>query len=66
MAKINLFTSNLTGKQLISEKSKTKKAVKAALADYEAQVYNGYRLITSMRIGKSLIPVGDSTENWTR
>ena len=35
MAKINLFTSNLTGKQLISEKSETKKAVKAALSDYE-------------------------------
>lgn len=38
MAKINLFTSNLTGKQLINEKSETKKAVKAALADYEKTI----------------------------
>lgn len=35
MKKINLFTSNLTGKLLISEKSETKKAVKAVLANYE-------------------------------
>lgn len=38
MAKINLFKSNLTGKQLINEKSETKKAVKAALADYEKTI----------------------------
>ena len=42
MAKINLFTSNLTGKQLITEKSETKKAVKAALADYEATINSAF------------------------
>jgi len=42
MKKINLFTSNLTGKQLISEKSETKKAVKAALADYEATINSAF------------------------
>lgn len=42
MAKINLFTSNLTGKQLINEKSETKKAVKAALADYEATINSAF------------------------
>jgi hypothetical protein len=35
MKQVNLFTSNLSGKQLISEKSLTKKAVKAVLANYE-------------------------------
>lgn len=42
MAKINLFTSNLTGKQLITEKSETKKAVKAALADYESTINSAF------------------------
>ena len=42
MAKINLFTSNLTGKQLVTEKSETKKAVKAALADYEATINSAF------------------------
>ncbi len=42
MTKINLFTSNLTGKQLISEKSETKKAVRAALADYEATINSAF------------------------
>ena len=35
MANVNLFTSNLSGKLLIKEKSETKKAVKAVLANYE-------------------------------
>ena len=39
---VNLFTSNLSGKQLISEKSETKKAVKAALADYEATINSAF------------------------
>lgn len=38
MRQVNLFTSNLSGKQLISEKSLTKKAVKSALADYESTI----------------------------
>lgn len=42
MKQVNLFTSNLTGKQLISEKSETKKAVKAALADYEATINSAF------------------------
>lgn len=31
---VNLFTSNLTGKALVTEKSETRKATAAALADY--------------------------------
>ena len=42
MKKVNLFTSNLTGKQLVTEKSETKKAVKAALADYEATINSAF------------------------
>lgn len=42
MKQINLFTSNLTGKQLVTEKSETKKAVKAALADYEATINSAF------------------------
>ena len=42
MKKINLFKSNLTGKQLVTEKSETKKAVKAALADYEATINSAF------------------------
>lgn len=42
MKQVNLFTSNLTGKQLINEKSETKKAVKAALADYEATINSAF------------------------
>lgn len=34
MANVNLFTANLQGRELIKEKSLTKKAVNAALADY--------------------------------
>lgn len=39
---VNLFTSNISGKQLITEKSETKKAVKAALADYEATINSAF------------------------
>lgn len=42
MKQVNLFTSNLTGKALINEKSETKKAVKAALADYEATINSAF------------------------
>ena len=42
MKQVNLFTSNLTGKQLVTEKSETKKAVKAALADYEATINSAF------------------------
>lgn len=42
MKNVNLFTSCLTGKALISEKSETKKAVKAALADYEATINSAF------------------------
>lgn len=42
MKNVNLFTSNLTGKNLISEKSATKKAVKVALADYEATINSAF------------------------
>lgn len=38
MATINLFKANLQGKQLITEKSLTKKAVNAALRNYEATI----------------------------
>lgn len=42
MKRINLFTANLTGKALIAEKSETKKAVRAALADYEATINSAF------------------------
>lgn len=35
---INLFTSNLSGKALITEKAESKKAVNAALRDYEKSI----------------------------
>jgi hypothetical protein len=38
MKQVNLFTSNLTGRALISEKSETKKAVKNALADFAKSI----------------------------
>lgn len=34
MKNVNLFTSNLSGRQLIAEKSASKKEVRAALADF--------------------------------
>lgn len=42
MKQVNLFTSNLEGKALRTEKSETKKAVKAALADYEATINSAF------------------------
>ena len=42
MKQINLFTSNLTGKALITEKSETKKAVKAVLGDYEKTIDSAF------------------------
>lgn len=38
MKQVNLFTSNLEGKQLRKEKSETKKAINASLADYEKTI----------------------------
>lgn len=38
MKQVNLFTSNLEGKQLRNEKSLTKKAVNSALADFEKTI----------------------------
>lgn len=38
MKQINLFTSNLAGKELRKEKSETKKSINAALADYEKTI----------------------------
>lgn len=38
MANINLFTSNLTGRALVIEKSATRKATAAALANFAASI----------------------------
>ena len=38
MKQINLFTANLAGKELRSEKSLTKKSINSALADYEKTI----------------------------
>lgn len=38
MATINLFTSNLTGRALVSEKAATRKATAAALANFVASI----------------------------
>lgn len=46
MAKnINLFTSNLSGKQLRTEKSESKKAVSAALRDYERAIDGAFTAV---------------------
>ena len=42
---INMFTSNLTGRQLISEKSESKKAVKNSLADYAATIDAEFNIV---------------------
>lgn len=42
---INLFTSNLTGKALITEKKVSKQAVKNALADYAATIDAEFTLV---------------------
>lgn len=45
MKQINLFTSNLEGKQLRSEKSLTKKAVNAALQDFEKAIEGAFNAV---------------------
>ena len=45
MKQVNLFTSNLEGKQLRSEKSLTKKAVSAALQDYEKAIEGAFNAV---------------------
>ena len=46
MKSVNLFTSNLTGKVLISEKSATKKAVCEVLKDYEKTIDSAFMQVT--------------------
>lgn len=45
MKQVNLFTSNLEGKQLRSEKSLTKKAVNVALQDYEKAIEGAFNAV---------------------
>ena len=45
MKQVNLFTSNLEGKQLRNEKSLTKKAVNAALQDYEKAIEGAFNAV---------------------
>lgn len=45
MKQINLFTSNLEGKALRTEKSETKKAVNAALADFEKAIEGAFNAV---------------------
>ena len=45
MKQVNLFTSNLEGKQLRSEKSLTKKAVSAALQDFEKAIEGAFNAV---------------------
>ena len=45
MAQTNLFTSNLEGKELRKEKSETKKAVNAALRDYEKAIDGAFNAV---------------------
>ena len=45
MKNVNLFTSNLEGKQLRSEKSLTKKAVNVALQDYEKAIDGAFNAV---------------------
>ena len=42
---VNLFTSNLTGKALISEKKESRIAVKNALADYASTIEAEFNLV---------------------
>lgn len=46
MANVNLFTGNLTGKALISEKSATKKAISEVLEDYEKTIDSAFMQVT--------------------
>lgn len=45
MKQVNLFTSNLEGKQLRNEKSLTKKAVNTALADFEKAIEGAFNAV---------------------
>lgn len=45
MKQVNLFTSNLEGKALRTEKSETKKAVNAALADFEKAIEGAFNAV---------------------
>ena len=45
MKNVNLFKSNLTGKQLVSEKSETKKAVRVALADFAKAIDGAFSAV---------------------
>ena len=45
MKQVNLFTSNLEGKQLRNEKSLTKKAVNAALQDFERAIDGAFNAV---------------------
>ena len=46
MKNVNLFTSNLAGKELISEKSATKKAICDVLKDYEKCIDSAFQQVT--------------------
>lgn len=45
MANVNLFKSNLTGKELRIEKSETKKAINAALRDFEKAIEGAFNAV---------------------
>lgn len=45
MKQVNLFTSNLEGKQLRNEKSLTKKAVNQALSDFEKAIEGAFNAV---------------------
>ena len=45
MASVNLFRSNLTGKELRTEKSETKKAINAALRDFEKAIEGAFNAV---------------------
>ena len=49
MANVNLFTSNLQGKALVSEKSETKKAIIAVLANYEESINAEYSKVVKSK-----------------
>ena len=38
MKNLNLFTANLTGKQLVTEKAETRKAIRISLADFSKSI----------------------------
>ena len=45
MTNVNLFKSNLTGKELRTEKSETKKAINAALRDFEKAIDGAFNAV---------------------